>query len=165
VDTLSFRVFPNYDLARAITGLPVPLKLGPIFSYSFVGQLTDSASVNATNMRGHGYKMGVGVGTDFGKIELQAGVNFLGSYSLSNNTSTGQSLSYSGYVGGVLSANYAILPWLAPGIVAEYGGYSKASAGGGASSDVNTLKAWSVGVGVTARYPFASETKKEGEVK
>ena len=81
MDAFSLEALPGYRLDNWF--------VGPDFDYRWQGQITSLDGAGGTNLRGHGWLLGVGAGYRLDEqFSLQAAFNFLGKYSFRNQTST-----------------------------------------------------------------------------
>ncbi len=102
MDTLELHVFPGYKY--------MGFMLGPSFAYDFVGQLTDPASVKGQNLKGHGYTLGVDLQYQWTEFLFTGGIDFVGRYSQSLTTVSGQDSYYSSPFGFRLGVGYLFIP-------------------------------------------------------
>src|SRR6185437_4966112 len=92
VDIGEIHALPGWNLSD-------PFMVGVLGQYRWVGQLTDLSSVNNTNLAGHGYYLGVGGAVRLSQFLIQASFDCFGSETLSNQTSAGQTTTYSQPIG------------------------------------------------------------------
>lgn len=149
LNTIGIQALPGYKLS---TGVTPDFLIGPLLEYTFVGQNTEPSSVGNSNLRGSGYMIGLGVQTDFGPIVLLGSFDFIGQYSLSENTTAGLETKFKSPIGFRLLAGYPIMPMMTADLMFSMHSY-KTNVLGGSDVDIssNKLTRWTVALGVSTR--------------
>lgn len=153
VNTFSVYAMPTYNLSTLVS-LTVPVRIGPMIQFDLVGQQADPAEVNNSNLKGSGYKAGVGISSEYRKFHFLAGVQFLGVHNLSKQTASGSDMQFSKYVGGTLRVEYAVLPWASADLVGSLGGFGRKNVGATETDLTDRIGGYNVGIGATFRFPF-----------
>ncbi len=104
IDSLAIEALPGYRFGEWLAG--------PLAELRFVGQTTEPATVNSTNVKGRGLLLGVGGGYSIGKIKLLAGVEFLGSYVQAKVDPSGNEIKNQKPFGWLIQSGYEVFPSL-----------------------------------------------------
>ena len=152
VNTLALRGFANYDLRSLLPSLGFRLSAGPLFEFRFVGQNTDPAQADNTNIRGLGYILGLGLGGDWAerRISAIASFDFLGAHWLTNQTPSLQTSELSGLLGFRGVIGYRVKPRVSVDLSYQYGVYHDSNIVKDLGPDAIHQSAFSIGV----RYFF-----------
>jgi outer membrane protein OmpA-like peptidoglycan-associated protein len=153
MSALSLEALPSYRLGKWL--------LGPHLDYRWQGQMTNLNSAGGTNLKGHGYLMGLGARHDFThRFFTQASVDFFGQYDFSKQTSAHEDDKLKTPLGVRVKSGYAFIekiPNLTFDIDLQYLTFKKIHISQTESNA--TTNQWMASVGVT--YQFGKNTLEE----
>ncbi len=145
INTISINAFPNYQLGDWRFGINGNL--------GFVGQNTDPVNVANTNVKGTTLLFGVAAEYNLMSAWVfGAGFNFLGKYSLSENNTAGQSVSYKKPIGFFLKAGYYVCPMVSVDASFSYVTYGTSSTNSVDSDLTSKLKETNYAIGGTYHW-------------
>lgn len=102
MNSLSLEMLPSYRLGKWM--------LGPHLDYRWQGQFSSLASAGGTNLRGHGYLVGLGARADFSdRFFAQASTDFYGQYIFYKQTSSGEDDNLKFPLGIRIKSGYAFI--------------------------------------------------------
>jgi outer membrane protein OmpA-like peptidoglycan-associated protein len=102
MNSLSLEALPSYHFGKWM--------LGPHLDYRWQGQITSLDSAGGTNLKGHGYLMGLGMRYDFSdRFFAQASVDFFGQYDFDKQTYASEDDRLKSPLGIRIKSGYALI--------------------------------------------------------